>query len=243
MKILISDDETLWANLIKGIFEGHGYDILVTIKGKEVPEIAVREKVDLILLDVNFPDTNGFDILEKLRSNPASSVIPVVLLTAQSDPSDLKRGLELGASDYVEKNSSSLELLARVQSVLRRKVRFQNFYNYDSVFNNLPYAVSLIRDNGIVFCNSTFRKLFGFEESDNLNILKYSDVVFEDDIPLFTSIYEQVLTHDRIEYFQCRGKKYNNESVNLKISLNKIKVIVDELVLFCCQEIIEEKEI
>jgi DNA-binding response OmpR family regulator len=243
MKILISDDEALWANLIKGIFEGHGYEILVTVKGKEVPDLAIKEKVDLVLLDVNFPDTNGFDILEKLQSNPASRIIPVVLLTAQVDPSDLKRGLELGASDYVEKNSSSLELLARAQSVLRRKTRFQNFYNYDSIFNNFPYALSLIQDGKIVFCNSTFRVLFGFEESDNLNAIKYDDIISEDDIPLYKSIYDQVLTHERTEYFKCRGKKYNNTEINLKVSLNKIKIIVDDAVLFCCQEIIEEKEI
>jgi PAS domain S-box-containing protein len=235
MKILIADDEALWANLIKGIFEGHNFEVIVTLNGREVVDLAAKEKVDLILLDVNFPDTNGFLICEKASSDPRTESIPVVLLTAQSDPSDLKHGLECGASDYVEKHSSSLELLARVESILKNKNRIKNFYTYEAIVENSPYSIAIIKDAKIGYANKTFLRDFGYENFNELKDIEFINFVIDDDIPVFQSLIDQVNESNNVEFFAFTGKKKNQETVKIEASLKKIQINADIAFAFSCK--------
>jgi DNA-binding response OmpR family regulator len=120
-KILIIEDEE---DLVKGLIlnlEDEGYEVDYALDGKEGLGKALKEKPDLILLDIMLPGMNGLEICKELRQNKLD--IPIVMLTAKGDEIDKVIGLEIGADDYISKPFSIRELLARVKAHLRRENR------------------------------------------------------------------------------------------------------------------------
>ena len=116
-RILVIDDDKKLCDLLADYLVQ--YDYLVEYKTNPIDGLKVIEKydVDLIILDVMLPEMDGFEVLKTLRKNNA---IPVIMLTARGDIMDKIVGLELGADDYLPKPYEPRELLARIQSVLRR---------------------------------------------------------------------------------------------------------------------------
>lgn len=116
--ILIVDDDDRLRHLLASFFEKHGYRALLAKDGKETLSLAEQNGISLVLLDVNLPDINGFDLCRKLRAlTPAT---PIIMLSARGEDSDRIYGLEIGADDYLPKPFNARELLARVKAVLRR---------------------------------------------------------------------------------------------------------------------------
>ena len=115
-RILIVDDERPIAHLIEMNLTHAGYLCRCAYDGEEAVSLVDSEPFDLILLDVMLPLIDGYDLLEYIR--PLE--IPVIFLTAKSDVRDKVRGLKLGADDYLTKPFDTIELLARVETVLRR---------------------------------------------------------------------------------------------------------------------------
>jgi two-component system alkaline phosphatase synthesis response regulator PhoP len=89
---------------------------------REIESIALKKELlpDLVLLDIMLPDQDGYEIIRKLRKNPLTSKIPVIMVTARTTEIDLIRGLDSGADDYIRKPFSIMELLSRVRALLRR---------------------------------------------------------------------------------------------------------------------------
>jgi DNA-binding response OmpR family regulator len=115
--LIVEDDTSLLFGLKKNLhFEG--YEVLTASDGETGLRLAVDERPDLIVLDVMLPRMNGFEVCEVLRSNEVE--IPVIFLTAKALESDKVTGLTLGGDDYMTKPFSVAELLARIQTVLRR---------------------------------------------------------------------------------------------------------------------------
>lgn len=117
-KILVVEDEPAIREGIKDTLELEEYVVLTASDGQEGLKLALSEDPDLVLLDVMMPKLSGFDVLRKLRENRIRGGI--IMLTAKKAEEDKVRGLKLGADDYVTKPFSVVELLARVQAVLRR---------------------------------------------------------------------------------------------------------------------------
>ena len=120
-KILIIEDEE---DLVKGLklnLQDEGYEVKYAFNGKEGLEKALKEKPDLILLDIMLPGMNGLEICKELRQNKMD--IPILMLTAKGEEIDKVIGLEMGADDYISKPFSIRELLARVKAHLRRENR------------------------------------------------------------------------------------------------------------------------
>ncbi len=115
--ILVCDDERDIVNALKIYLTAEGYNVLCAYNGEEALRICKLDKVDLVLLDIMMPVTDGLSALTELRKNLN---IPVILLTAKSEDSDIILGLNLGADDYVTKPFNPVELIARVRSHLRR---------------------------------------------------------------------------------------------------------------------------
>jgi two-component system OmpR family response regulator len=117
-RLLVVDDEDSLLDLLGDALRFAGYDVQVARSGYE----ALREAVDadpaLILLDVNLPDLDGFEVCQRLRRDGAD--VPVIFLTARDDPIDLRSGFTRGGDDYVTKPFSLDELNCRIQAVLRR---------------------------------------------------------------------------------------------------------------------------
>lgn len=117
MKILVVDDEQLLVKGIKFNLTNEGYDVLTGSDGLEAVEIAKRENVDLIILDLMMPNLDGYGACQKIRE---FSDAPIIMLTAKADDMDKLMGFEHGADDYLTKPFNILELKARIRAQLRR---------------------------------------------------------------------------------------------------------------------------
>ena len=116
IRILIVDDEKPICDLIDMNLSAAGYDCKSVQDGLAAIDLIEKENFDLILLDIMLPGADGFDIMEYIK--PLK--IPVIFITAKSDVRDKVRGLKLGAEDYLVKPFEIMELMARVEVVLRR---------------------------------------------------------------------------------------------------------------------------
>ena len=117
-KILIVEDEP---GLLEGLqhnFQFEGYEIVTAANGKDGLRAALKDKPDLIVLDLMLPEKSGFDVLKDFRERNAAT--PVLILTARNFEADIVKGFDLGADDYVTKPFSVAELLARVRALLKR---------------------------------------------------------------------------------------------------------------------------
>ncbi len=119
-RVLVVDDERDIVDLLRYNLEREGYEVIAAGNGQQALEKAAS-KPDLILLDLMMPVLDGFETCKRLKGNPATASIPVVILTARSGEVDEVLGLELGAEDYIQKPISPRKLVARVKAVLRRR--------------------------------------------------------------------------------------------------------------------------
>jgi two-component system OmpR family response regulator len=117
-RLLVVDDEDALLDLLGDALRFAGYDVQVARSGFEALRDAADSNPALILLDVNLPDLDGFEVCQRLRRDGAD--IPVIFLTARDDPADLRNGFTRGGDDYVTKPFSLEELNCRIQAVLRR---------------------------------------------------------------------------------------------------------------------------
>lgn len=116
-KILIIDDDVQLSKLIEEFLQTFNYEITIMHEPKPALEFLQKNTMDLVILDIMLPGIDGFQALRKIRED---SQIPVIMLTARGEVTDRIVGLELGADDYLAKPFEPRELLARIQSILRR---------------------------------------------------------------------------------------------------------------------------
>ena len=119
-RILIVEDEQDIADLIGFNLQRAGFEVLKAHDGIEGTETALRERPDLIVLDLMLPGRDGYGVFRELKRDPRSVGIPVIMLTARAQTEDRIQGLEAGADDYLTKPFSPKELLLRVQAILKR---------------------------------------------------------------------------------------------------------------------------
>ncbi len=119
-RVLIVEDEPDIRDLLAYHLGREGYEIATAATGGEALRQAARARPDLVVLDLMLPEIDGREVCRRLRQDPATVSVPVIMLTAKGDEVDRVVGLELGADDYVVKPFSPRELLARVRAVLRR---------------------------------------------------------------------------------------------------------------------------
>jgi CheY-like chemotaxis protein len=117
MKLLIADDEGSIRGLVRVTLEGESYEILEAGDGEEALHVAYAEHPALILLDVMMPRLDGLEVCRRLKTDPITKDIVIVLLTAMAQDSDRERGFAAGADDYVTKPFSPLALLHKVEAV------------------------------------------------------------------------------------------------------------------------------
>src|SRR5215475_6402617 len=120
-KVLIVEDDQAMAVALRDGFEYEGYSVQVARDGAAGLRLATEKELDLIILDVMLPKLSGFDVCKQLRSS--GNAIPIIMLTARGQEIDKVLGLKIGADDYVTKPFSFMELIARVEALLRRSSR------------------------------------------------------------------------------------------------------------------------
>lgn len=120
IKILVVEDEAPIQELLQFNLERSKYIVKVVDSGEEALSTASLYKPDLILLDIMLPGADGLEVCKRLKNNPTTTRIPIIMLTALCEEADIVTGLELGADDYITKPFSPRVLLARVKAALRR---------------------------------------------------------------------------------------------------------------------------
>ena len=133
MKILIVEDDQTISKLIAASLSISGYESVPCFDGNEAVHMVRNEEFDLILLDIMLPGLDGFQVMEKIRETGT----PVIFLTAMGDVSDRVKGLKSGAEDYIVKPFEPLELLARIEIVLRRFNREQKNLSFRDITVNM----------------------------------------------------------------------------------------------------------
>jgi two-component system cell cycle response regulator len=120
-RVLIVDDIPTNVRLLEARLTAEYYEVVTASSGPQAIEICNTSDVDIILLDVMMPDMDGFEVCQRLKANPKTQHIPVLMVTALDQPSDRVRGLEVGADDFLTKPVDDMQLMARVKSLVRLK--------------------------------------------------------------------------------------------------------------------------
>ena len=122
-KILVVDDEEDILELVRHHLNREGYKVRCAESGEQALQTATSESVDLIILDLMLPGIDGLEVTRRLKGDPRTQHIPILMLTAKGEESDVVSGLELGADDYVTKPFSPRILIARARASIRRQLK------------------------------------------------------------------------------------------------------------------------
>jgi DNA-binding response OmpR family regulator len=135
--VLIVEDDPKVVIVVSDVLQHLGYQTLVARNGAEGLRIVEEEIPDLVILDIMMPKIDGYEVCRRLRANPETWYVPILMLTAKGQLHDKVIGLELGADDYLPKPYAKVELEARVKALLRRyPSRRRNKQNHESSLKN-----------------------------------------------------------------------------------------------------------
>jgi len=117
--ILLVEDEISFRTIYQDMLDSGGFNVLTAADGESGLQIALSQKPDLVLLDLNLPKLHGFEVLQKIRADKSTSSMPIIILTVQGSDKEIKKGTDLGATDYLIKGMCSpLETLRRIRAAL-----------------------------------------------------------------------------------------------------------------------------
>ena len=143
--IMIVDDEPIMLDIVQALLEDVGYENFVRVdKSTQAIEILMDKNPDMVLLDLDMPDVNGFEVLESIRKIEEYRFLPVIILTASEEAGSKLKALELGATDFLSKPVDSSELALRVRNTLSAKAYQDQVSNYDSL-TGLPNRALYIK--------------------------------------------------------------------------------------------------
>jgi len=166
-RVLVVDDILPNVKLLEAKLSGEYFDVITATSGAEGIQKAEAQSPDIILLDVMMPGMDGFETCQRLKSNPATAHIPVVMVTALTDATDRVRGLEAGADDFLSKPVNDIALMARVRSLVRLKMTVDEWRIRENTANQF----------GFIGNKGTFLA----EPSEKARVLVIEDKAFESD--------------------------------------------------------------
>ena len=120
ISILVIDDNADIRDNTAEMLELAGYNVLTAENGERGVDLALKEKPDMIICDIRLPELDGYDVLLLLRQHPVAKKIPFIFLTAKTERSDFRKGMDLGADDYITKPFDEDELLSAVEVRLKK---------------------------------------------------------------------------------------------------------------------------
>lgn len=173
IKVLIVDDEKPICDLIDLNLSAAGYQCMAVQNGLEAITIIERDSFDLILLDVMLPGADGYDIMDYIRPME----IPVIFITAKHEVRDRVKGLKLGADDYIVKPFDIVELIARVEAVLRRYNKTERILSVGDVVVDVEARRVMKGKRPVILTNKEFGLLVLFMK--NKNVALFRETLYE----------------------------------------------------------------
>lgn len=146
--LLIVDDNPQNLQLLGDIVEKNGFEPALALSGKQALEYVLREKPDLILLDIMMPEMDGYEVCKRLKSGPGTKNIPIIFLTAKAETEDVVKGFEAGGVDYVSKPFNSMELMARVKAHVELKLAREEIQTLRGIVPICAVCKSIRDENG-----------------------------------------------------------------------------------------------
>ncbi|MEA3289981.1 MAG: response regulator transcription factor [Campylobacterota bacterium] len=156
-KILLVEDDIILGETIQELLESESYEVIWAKDGQEALDHTFGDNFDLLLLDVNIPFINGFELLNDLRQS--GDITPAIFLTANTDIDSLKKGFDVGADDYIKKPFNFDEFIIRIEAVLQRS--FKSYSNYLE-YGDLKYDIKkqlLTKDDKVIHLTPTESKI------------------------------------------------------------------------------------
>lgn len=166
--LIIEDNNDIRENVVE-ILQLAGYDAFEAGNGKAGIELAFSQSPDIILCDIMMPDLDGYGVIFMLNKNPETAAIPFIFLTAKAERVDLRKGMELGADDYLTKPFDDLELLNAIETRLKKQVLQKEFYSR-----------SLDRLNALIGRNEGLNELKKIIQERRSRLFKKNQVIYYD---------------------------------------------------------------
>jgi PAS domain S-box-containing protein len=249
--ILVVDDQPQNNELIEAHLVPQGYEVVKATSGEEALEKLSGNQIDLVLLDVMMPKMSGFEVLEKLRADKKTRLIPVVMVTALNETEDRVKALEAGCDDFISKPFDKHELLVRVRSLLRIKSL------HDEVDEAREYAESIIntvreplialdQDLRVVTASRSFYEVFKVKPEETVGQLIYDLGNKQWDIPKLRELLETILPQKIT--FNNYEVAHNFSTIGRRIMLLNARQIQrvsgkERLILLAIEDITERKRL
>ena len=146
--ILVIDDNNDIRENTAEILELSGYKTFTAENGKKGVDVALKEKPDVIICDIMMPELDGYGVLHLLRKNPETQHIPFIFLTAKTERTDQRKGMEMGADDYITKPFEDIELLNAIETRLKKRQILEN--KYSSGATGIRQFMTDMKDSGFI---------------------------------------------------------------------------------------------
>src|SRR5687767_1870683 len=146
--ILVIDDNVAIRENTAEILELAGYKTFTAENGKKGVDLALKEKPTIIVCDIMMPELDGYGVLHLLRKNPETQNIPFIFLTAKTERSDFRKGMEMGADDYISKPFDDVELLNAIETRLKKLEILDN--KYSSSQAGVTQFIKDVKDSGLM---------------------------------------------------------------------------------------------
>lgn len=207
---LVEDDVTITDNLMR-LLQTEGYIVACSHTQAEAYSIIENNKYDIALVDISLPDGNGFSVCTSIKQNQN---IPVIFLTASGDEASVVTGLNMGADDYITKPFRPRELIARINTALRRNIGRSSIYRIDDL--TVDTASGVVKKNGseVYLSALEYRLLLVFIHNPG-NIITRNHLLDE----LWDAAGEYVNDNTLTVYIKRLREKIENDPVNPKIIL------------------------
>ena len=194
MKILLLEDDLILSEVIIEHLEYYNYQVISVFNGLEAEELIYREKFDLLLLDVNVPFLNGFELLKELRAS--NNKTPVIFITSMNTPQNVEEGFSLGANDYLKKPFEMIELKARIENIRR------HFNIGETSTINIKDNISFDTSKYIIYLEDREEKISKKEGEFLTYFLKNrGEVISSDELMVNVWSYEKSLTPSTIRTY------------------------------------------